>query len=91
MYTCSHNPLSGLRAPTVPSLASLVAAWPCLQTLDLRNTSGYDNHKNSSLSLPQELAGCHNLRELWLGWNANLDWGSLQVLQHCTVRKGGGR
>ncbi|WIA21162.1 hypothetical protein OEZ85_005470 [Tetradesmus obliquus] len=55
LFDASHNPLSGLRAPTVPSLASL------------------------------ELAGCRNLRELWLGWNANLDWGSLQVLQHCTA------
>ncbi|WIA41456.1 hypothetical protein OEZ86_005033 [Tetradesmus obliquus] len=67
LFDASHNPLSGLRAPTVPSLASLVAARPCLQTLDLRNTSGYDNHKNSSLTLPQELAGCRNLRAANVG------------------------
>lgn len=66
------------------SLASLAAAWPQLQWLALENTS---SDFNGSLALPQELAGCSRLQELRLGSNYDLDWGSLQVLQQCTVRQ----
>jgi hypothetical protein len=78
----SHNWLSGLRGDNSADLGSLVAAWPCLHTLALANTSD----KHGSLALPQQLAGCSNLQELMLGSNYDLDWASLQVLAHCTVR-----
>jgi hypothetical protein len=70
-----------VRAAAGASLASLAAAWPHLASLALANASD----KRGSLALPQELAGCSGLQELRLGWNYGLDWGSLQVLERCTV------
>ncbi|WIA08947.1 hypothetical protein OEZ85_008364 [Tetradesmus obliquus] len=80
VFDASDNFMNGLGLEV--SLASLAAAWPHLQWLALENTS---SDFNGSLALPQELAGCSRLQELRLGWNQDLDWGSLQVLQQCTA------
>lgn len=70
----SHNWLSGLSR--TPHMGDMVTCWPQLRVLRLRNLSD----KRGALVLPVQLGQCRMLRELDVGGNYEVDWGSVEIL-----------